>query len=272
MKILNQSLLLFAFVVTFGSCEKVIDVKLNNVAKKYVIEGVVADQPGSWKVKISQTKDFNENNEFPGVSGATVTVSDNDVPVKLEETVEGVYSAPDKVAVSGHLYKLEVRIDDQVFQASSRLPKKIGLDSLYVNQEKIFGKGRLIPYVEYVDPAETGDSYRFILYRNDEPEKDIFVVNDDYSNDRRNSWQLLTFDDDDDDDDEEDEDKIKPGDRIAVDMFCLDNAVYRYWYSMSAATGGGNGSTPANPVTNISGGALGYFSAQTEERREVVAP
>jgi hypothetical protein len=35
---------------------------------------------------------------------------------------------------------------------------------------------------------------------------------------------------------------------------------------------GGNIATPANPVTNITGGVLGYFSAQTTNRKTVVAP
>jgi len=47
-------------------------------------------------------------------------------------------------------------------------------------------------------------------------------------------------------------------------MICNDAAVYKYWYSLNdGATGTGQSASPANPVTNISGGALGYFSAQT---------
>ena len=64
------------------------------------------------------------------------------------------------------------------------------------------------------------------------------------------------------------------GDQVTVDMLCLDPAVYKYWYSLDrGATGGGiSGATPANPVTNISGGALGYFSAHTLQSKTMVVP
>jgi hypothetical protein len=56
-------------------------------------------------------------------------------------------------------------------------------------------------------------------------------------------------------------------------MLGIDEAVYKYWYSLHFNGGdGGNIATPANPVTNISGGALGYFSAQTVDRKTVIAP
>jgi hypothetical protein len=57
-------------------------------------------------------------------------------------------------------------------------------------------------------------------------------------------------------------------------MLCLDEAIYKYWYSLRSGGGDGTGSTaaPANPLTNIKGGALGYFSAHTINRKKVIAP
>lgn len=74
---------LLLITVFFTACEKVINVDLNNAAKKYVIEGIITDQPGSAVIKITQTKDFDEDNNFPGVSGALVTINDNGIPLPL---------------------------------------------------------------------------------------------------------------------------------------------------------------------------------------------
>ena len=250
--------------VVFTSCEKVIDVELDSTAKKYVIEGIVTDQPGTSMVKITQTKDFNENNDFPGVSGATVIVKDNDVAVQLQETANGVYTDASLTGIPGHKYNLEVKIEGQTYTATSILPAKVNFDTMYVKEEEFFGTNRKIPNISYIDPAGSGDSYRFVLYKNGEQQKTIYVVNDDYADNRPANWQLLTYDE------EKEEDKVKTNDVIRVDMFCIDKAVYKYWYSLLAASGGDSGATPANPVTNISGGALGYFSAHTLQKREVV--
>jgi hypothetical protein len=56
-------------------------------------------------------------------------------------------------------------------------------------------------------------------------------------------------------------------------MMCIENAVFKYWFSLNqSATGNSQSASPANAVSNISGGALGYFSAHTVETREIVAP
>ena len=67
---------------------------------------------------------------------------------------------------------------------------------------------------------------------------------------------------------------IKSGDTVTwIEMLGIDEAVYKYWYSLHFNGGdGGILLLPANPVTNVSGGALGYFSAQTIDRKSVIVP
>ena len=62
--------------LALSSCEKVIDVDLNEAEKKYVIEANLSDQAGSALVLLTQTRNFDESNDFPGVSGAVVTISE----------------------------------------------------------------------------------------------------------------------------------------------------------------------------------------------------
>ena len=67
---------------------------------------------------------------------------------------------------------------------------------------------------------------------------------------------------------------IKTGDEVTIEMQCLDEPIYQYWYTLRTGGGDGNENTasPANPITNITGGALGYFSAHTISRQTVIAP
>jgi hypothetical protein len=68
--------------------------------------------------------------------------------------------------------------------------------------------------------------------------------------------------------------RIQSGDTVTVHMFCINAFVYKYWYSLQTGGGAGRGNmaAPANPVTNIKGGALGYFSAHTVDQKTVIAP
>ena len=67
---------------------------------------------------------------------------------------------------------------------------------------------------------------------------------------------------------------IRRGDELTIELQSVDEAIYRFWYTMKSGGGAGNSNTaaPANPLTNLQGGALGYFSAHAIDRRKVIAP
>lgn len=260
--------ILLVAAVGFTSCEKVIDIDLNDVEKKYVIEGVLTDQEGSAVVQLSQTKNFSDDNQFVGVTGATVTVADNEGnTTTLQETAAGVYGSGSLTGESGKTYKLTVELGGTTFTASSIMPAKVNLDSLYITEDYFFGEVRKTVNVQYQDPPGLGQSYRFVEYVNGAKENRIFIRNDDYTDGNESTVKLLSPDDD-------DEDELKSGDLIKVDMLCVDAQVYKYWYSFitGGAEGGSNNASPANPVSNISGGALGYFSAHTLQTKTVKVP
>ncbi|MEO7309031.1 MAG: DUF4249 domain-containing protein [Chitinophagaceae bacterium] len=254
-------------LLAFASCEKVIDIRLNDTAKKYVVEGNISNEAGQCTVNITQTKDFSENNDFPGVGGAVITVSDNGgAPVALAETARGVYTNAAINGTPGHTYTLEVTVGGQRFSSVSMMPAVVNLDSVYIEDRVLFGDSTKIVNVTYKDPAAKGNAYRFIQYRNSVREKTVFVTNDDFTNGNNVTNQLLIFGDDDADK------KIKSGDFIKVTMQCIDEPVYKYWFSIDGATGESNNATPANPVSNVTGGALGYFSAHTTQTKTIVVP
>jgi hypothetical protein len=73
----------------------------------------------------------------------------------------------------------------------------------------------------------------------------------------------------------DDSSDIKAGTTLTLQMNCIDKAVYNYLNELQQISGGGSGfssQAPANPTTNISGGALGYFSANTVTSKTVNIP
>ena len=251
------------------SCEKVVNIKLDTADKKYVVEGVLTNQPGTCMVLLSQTKDFDASNEFTGISGATVQITEKDgATTPLTETSTGVYQAASLTGTTGKTYTLSVTVNGQSFLAVSTMPAQVNMDSIFMTEDEAPGGKRNMANVQYNDPAKLANNYRFVQYVNGVKEQTIFVRNDELTDGNLTITKLRYPKNDDD----EKDNSIKTGDLIKIDMQCIDSAVYKYWYSLSrSATGGGsNSATPANPVTNMTGGALGYFSAHTLQSKTLL--
>lgn len=259
--------IIFSFFVSLMvSCEKIIDVELNESDKKYVIEAVVTNIPGDGPlVRISQTKNFDESNEFKGVSGAKVSIQvNNGTSFTLAETREGIYETKSFIGVSGSTYFLKVIIGSEVFTAVSTMPAQLVLlDYLTIDNFAFGGTNSKIIVPSFLDPLGKGNNYQFIQYTNNSREKNIYVFNDDLNDGLRSTRPLADPDSNND---------LESGDFVKVEMFCIDPKVYTYWYSLDQASTGNSSATPANPVSNISGGALGYFSAHSVSSKTILVP
>ena len=249
------------------SCTKVIDINVRKSDIKYVIEGVITNQPGICTVTVRQSKQYDENNEFTGVSDAIVTVTDNSVQHILSESEPGVYTTSLIQGTPGHEYSLMVVAGGQTFTSLSVMPAPVGMDSLYVSRGP-FGQFKFATIV-YTDPAQINNGYRFVQYVNGIKEPTIFWENDEFTD-----GQTITMQLDASAPEKDDPRNIKSGDSVTVEMQTVDDKVFKYWYSLRAEGGDGDGITaaPSNPISNRQGGALGYFSAHTVQRRSAVAP
>jgi hypothetical protein len=254
-------------MIFLPSCKKVIDLDLKDSDPKFVIEGVVTNEPGTARVLISMSKNFNESNQFEGVSGAIVKISDNGIDFMLSETSPGVYQNNTINGTPGHVYDLSVEVAGKIFTATSTMPQPVLLDTLYISTGP-FGQFKF-PTIAFTDPAGIDNGYRFIQYLNGVKDPAIFWEDDEFTD-----GQLVISQLDSGVDKVDDPRNIKTGDQVRIEMLGVDTSVLRYWYTLSTggARGVGNVVAPSNPITNIHGGALGYFSAQTINSRTVIAP
>jgi hypothetical protein len=253
------------------ACEKEIDLNLTGNDNKYVVDAVLTDQRGGCLVKISQTKDFYADNSFAGVSGAKVMIYRNEDTTFLREEDPGIYIDTDLRGISGRSYGLMIVIGKDTITASSYLPTKVNFGALYVAREEMFGTLIKRAVVLYNDPANEANYYRFVQTINGIITRRIFVRNDDLTNGNPTETTLFTFANG--DDDTAKDGKINSGDVITVEMQNVDAAVYKYFFSMgNGSMGDSNAAAPANPVSNLSGNAIGYFSAHTVQTKTITAP
>ena len=269
MKLISLGCATLLTLFVLGGCQKVIHLDLDSATPRYVVEGTITDQKGTCKVLISRTKAFDDDNSFQGVSGAEVKLATGGDTTLLKETVPGVYMDSLMTGSPGHSYFLSVTVDGNVFTATSTMPRRVNIDSAYVAEESPYGEPVKQMNVVYKDPSGEANYYKFVEFVNRVQVPQLFVSDDQLQDGKKVTATLRYYDDQGDDNDMP---EIKTGDTVMVQMQCIDKAVYKYWSSMeSSATGTNQSASPANPVSNITGGALGYFSAYTLQEREVIA-
>lgn len=248
-KILVTALIL---LVCATACRKVIHVDLNSASPKYVIEAAITDAPGPYQVKITQTRNFSDNNTFAGVSGAQVTISDNAGNTSLlTEAAPGYYHTAGITGVPGRTYYLSVTVGNETFNAVSTMPAPVPFDTLYIENYTEFGDTLRTATVGYKDPPAVKNYYRHVMYINNNYVKEIFIGDDELSDGKEVGQAIFSNGDK----------AIKRGDSVKVEMQCIDEHVYKYFFTL-IQTISQNSAAPTNPVNNIQG-ALGYFSAHS---------
>jgi hypothetical protein len=252
------------------SCTKEIQIDLNSSDPKLVIEATLNDQSDLASVKLFRSVNFSDPNVFPAVSDATVQISDSDGNTwQCIETTPGIYLNNQLRGVVGRTYFLDITLTDgQKFTAKSTLPKPVPLDSVSII-ENTFGPGAggdsttyyVIP--RYLDPAGEQNNYRFIQILNGNIDPTIIPRNDNVFNGKVNEQPLFSPDL-----------EIHSGDVLEIEMMGIDRSVYDYFFSLSQSVGGdpNAASVPGNPISNLSGGALGYFSAFSLQKITVLVP
>lgn len=256
-------LIFFLSALVFGiSCTKVITLDLNNNVNTLVIEGNVTNQAGPYFVKLSQSVNFYAANNYPNVANATVSISDDAGQNEtLANAGNGLYKTLILRGVEGRTYSLKVILDGKTYTAQSTMPTKVPLDTIRTVSMALGNKVRYSMLPIYRDPIFFGNNYRFLVYVNGVKDKTDIVFNDNINNGQINIRPLRTSDL-----------ESKLGDTVSVEMQCTDVRTYDYYFSLSKITdtGPGGGTTPANPVNNIVGDALGLFSAHTVQTKSIV--
>lgn len=247
MKHLILTILISLFII-ITSCEEVIEIDLNFSDPQIVIEGAVTDQPGPYTVQITKTTDYYNPGEYPTVSGAVVTISDDAGNFEtLSETEPGIYQTDSLRGRSGRTYSLSVEIDGEIYEASSEMPVAIEIDRLDTRHNLT---------CEFRDTPGIEDYCRLKVYKNGKEEDGYFLYNGRLSDGNRVRYDRFHIE------------EIEENDLIQVDLLTIDENVYEYYSTLSdvlATDPRGLGSTdvPANPISNISGDVLGYFGAYT---------
>jgi hypothetical protein len=245
-------------LLVFSSCKKVIQLDLGNHTGELVIESNITNVYGPQYVKLSRNVPFTNTNIYPAVTGAVVSINDdNGRQYQLTEGPAGTYSVNQVNGVTGRTYTLSVTTGGKTYIAKSTMPQVVALDSI-TSKDSFFdaSKGRKMITVYFQDPPNVPNQYRFVMYVNGVQVKTIFSFSDEFIDGKYVTLNL-----------EENDIDVYANDTVSVEMQCIDKPMFTYWFTLSQeqADNPGGQVAPANPPTNITPTTLGYFSAHTTQ-------
>ena len=263
-------------LIGFSSCEKVITIDLNKTSPQLVIDAHITDQPGPYTVKLSQSTDFFTPGAYPVVSGATVIITDNGgIAETLTETTPGTYQTSKLQGIPGHTYVLNITSAGKTYVAQSSMPQPVDIDSLSYDTlvtggrfgggggRQNGGRARINLHGYFTDPVGIVNYYSMHFYRNDSLlDSSRYVI---YSDNLVDGKQAdINY-----------RSGIRHGNNYTMELLSIDKATYDFYRTANDILDKGDQLTsaaPSNPITNVSAGAVGYFSAYCTRKKSMYIP
>lgn len=246
-----KKLSIFLLGLLLFSCEKVIEVDVNDADEQTVVEAVLTDQPFSSFIALTKSAALFEESDFETIDSASVEIIDQNGTVTVfQQVAPGLYVNPGFVTQEGYTYSLTIITDVSTFTATASTPKRVELDTSYIDYDYKNPFGEIEPrvHIKFTDDPTPESFYRAIAYKNGEKDGGINLYDDELTNGELEEDNLDQFD-------------FEVGDTIAIDFLSVNPDYHEYMRVLDAISGNPFSSAPGNPPTNIESDAKvqGYF-------------
>lgn len=270
-------LLLFSFLLI--SCEDVIEVKLSDENLNLIgVEASITTKSNP-TLFLYQTLKVDQDEAYPGISGAVVRISDNATPSNSIVMVEdpqkkGFYLVPKNVSypgVAGREYTVTIQTQGVTLTSKDLLAKVEKIDSIQVLPSSRGDKLFLGVFTYGLEPGGMGNFYKWDLYVNDTLIHDanrIAIASDEFVDGNYVS-KLEVFTDFHDPDKPEDR-LLKLNDVVYIKQTSISEFAYYFYFQMINQSSAGSlfSVPPANIKSNFTSSdgkpVLGIFTARDE--------
>lgn len=280
---MKKSLYILVILIVFVSaCTEDFYPTLDSTHIRLVVQGSISNERKAHQVSLTKSADYFSNTAAPRVTGATVSISDGENTFDLTEVSDGLYETDTIVGEIGKTYTLTINSEGETYRASSELKYCPPIDSInfgfydfsdYYEEEEIDSSGiETEPFLSILlnaqEPDTQGDFYLWKVYKNGVLESDTldeinfsddYFSNGDYLYDVEVQWYQEAI----------------VGDTITLEMQAISEDYFNYIIGLLTETVwnmGPLGGPPANPVGNISNGAMGFFLAYSVEQKTEIVP
>lgn len=272
--------IVFMIAVFFmlSGCEEYLDVQFDNDAvAKLVVEGALSTDTTTHTIMLSRSRDFFEKGEQIMETGAEISVSDGYTTHPYTEVEPGIYQTePTAYGMVGSNYTLNITLDNgSVYSASEKIVRLPEIDSVIAIPGPGFdhNTGQRVKgyYINYYGPEPEGPGHCYLwnLYidgrlRSDSIHKQVFTDDEFVDGSYIKDLELFFI---------KESEFLSDTMEIEIEMFSISKAYYNYMLGLMLETvwkGSPWDGPPANAVSNISNGALGFFRASDRKTARTI--
>jgi hypothetical protein len=257
---MKNQIILFLSIISFFSlvsCEKVIDVDLNENNPLMVIDGGLTGRQSPDTIKLSWTGSYFGDGNFSPVTGANVNVSDDiGNSENLKEVAPGFYVIENFKGRAGGTYHLSINANSKTYTASSKMLNPVEITQLtYRYKDRSLGtrEGNYVT-AYFDDPAGTQNYYLIkasgtnVSFNNGSDQ--FFVLNDELFDGGMAAIEIPFI-------------HFERG-LAEVELFSIDKIAFNYYTSLNEIIQNPGPSpfsgVPQNSAkSNIQGDAVGFF-------------
>ncbi len=252
-------------MLIIDSCTEKIDINLDSTYVRLAVAGNITPQQGEQYVRLTKTSDYFSNQPSPAVSGAVITVDNDDSLVTFTEDINnpGYYYAPENyVGSSGTSYHLSVELAEPIngnttYEAHEIMPQlSDNIDSVVLEYNSQY-EGWMVRLYAWEPP--TTDFYMFNGMRNGVLITDsvsrINISDDRLYNGNYTSGAVVLL---------LNKDEVVPGDIFTLVLSNITEDYANYMIGLQLEIQPHDpmfSGPPANVTTNINNDAVGYFAA-----------
>lgn len=260
---LKKHVYMIVFLVVSIACEEVIDIDLNSANPVLVAEGAIKKGENAW-LKLSYTSDYFTTEETEYVTGAEVILSnDTGKEDTLSYVGNGYYKGSQILGVEKDVYKILVRLKDEIYSAKSSLNKESEITKVKVEENSMQRPGHESSYsatISFKDEIGIHNFYLLKFFINDTLQTETYSLVDDsfYGVNGSIDYTPMVL-------------NMSENDVVDVHLYSIDEDTYTYFSQMNDQ--GGNmmsSSTPYNPQSNFGPKVMGYFAGWSVTKYQFV--
>lgn len=292
---MKYSFLLVGLCVIITSCEKKIDIRLNDESTKIVVEASIENGEAPFVTLMRSFGYFSDltpsvltqafiHNAEVYISNGTQTHKLKEYAIPVSPAFSVYYYSTDSASLStaikgelDHSYSLRILSEGKEYTATTTIPKITKqVDSLWWKfPPGATDTSKVVVMVRVTDPPGFGDYIRYFTKINKQP---IFLppvssVFDDLFIDGT-TYEVQLQPGIDRNSDSAEYDFFFRGDTVTFKLSNIDHATFDFWRTWEFAYGsiGNPFSTPTKIIGNISNNALGYFAGYASQYRTLIIP
>lgn len=281
-------------VAAFLSCTAPFDIDTRDSEPVIVIYGCLSDEDKNQSVRITSSSPYFDDRENAIVTDARVLIRDAEGhDYILQHTENGYYVSDSRFRVrSGMTYHLVVEVDfdgdgvSETYEAVTTVQPAVTVDSIAVSTIDIMGYRHFALNLSMQDQPGTKDFYLFRFFINESVSNSqissYVVTNDEFFNGSYLENTTVYYFEDITDEDVVERNRgndrvymVSPGDRIRLQVLSIEEGYFRFINECNAEMRGENpmfGGPPSNISTNLTNGAVGFFTGYCIHEATTVVP